>query len=319
MDDKISVIMPAYNVESYIGKSIESVLEQTYRNFELIIVNDGSQDSTSSVIKEYQMRDNRIKYVEQINQGVSAARNTGIKKADGKYISFLDADDLWTKDALEKMYHRMINTSDCHFVYGRTEEIFLSGEKQLVGPNDIVNGYLEDFIHKTNELRLRMHISAMLIEKNILLENDIFFPVGIKISEDTGFIIKVLAVISSYGINDVTSYYMRREDSATAHAWLPKDWEGQITIYDVVLPFVQMARPQAIDSFYRMRNYVSYRFVLHCIRSGFLQEAHTSLNRWESYLRDFVHGDGRFADRIKCRAILWAQNSDKLLNLIGIL
>ena len=319
MAEKISVIMPAYNVEKYIGKSIQSVLSQTYADFELIVVNDGSSDGTFSAVKEYQSCDGRIKYIEQINQGVSVARNTGIEAATGKYISFLDADDLWTCDTLEKMYEKMSSVPGCRFVYGRTEEMFSSDNKQLVGPKDIINGYLEDFIHTTNELRLRMHISAMLIDKELLKSYDIRFEPGIKISEDTGFIIEVLSVTTGYGINDVVSHYMRRENSATTHSWQPDDWKGQIIIYDIVQPFVQRVRPQALPAFYCMRNYVAYRFILHCIRDGFFDEVHAGLQNWHGYLSDFAKGNGKFLDRVKCSAILLAKKHDCLLRFIGIL
>lgn len=95
MNELVSVIMPAYNMEKYIGDSIESVLNQNYINFELIIINDGSSDGTKEIIAKYQHMDERIIYIEQENHGVSVARNVGMSCAKGKYISFLDADDLW--------------------------------------------------------------------------------------------------------------------------------------------------------------------------------------------------------------------------------
>lgn len=317
MSELISVIMPAYNVGTYIGKSIESVLQQTYQNIEFIIVNDGSTDNTKDVIAYYQQKDSRIVYIEQANQGVSAARNAGIKAANGKYISFLDGDDLWLDTALEKMYAKMVNTSDCHFVYARTEEYFLSGEKQLIGPADTIDGYLESFIHKTNELRLRMHIICVLLDKDMLLEHKIFFPVGIKISEDTAFLIEALAAAKAYGIDDIAAYYMRRENSATTHIWRPEAWQGQIVIYELILPFIRKMRPEALKAFFCMRNYVAYRFVLHCIRDGFWQEAEECLGKWHDYLIEFAAGNGKPTDRLKCRAILAVRQSRVLLKIIG--
>lgn len=319
MADKISVIMPAYNVEEYIGRSIQSVLAQTYADFELIIINDGSGDNTASVIKEYQSRDTRIKYIEQSNQGVSVARNAGMMAATGRYISFLDADDLWVSDALEKMYSKMRSVQGCRFVYGRTEEIFPSGKRQIIGPADIVNGYLESFIHKTNELRLRVNIDSVLIDRELLLSNNILFESGIKISEDTGFFIELLAVTPAYGMNDIIAFYMRRENSATTHGWQPENWKGQIIIYEKVYSFVQKARPQIMPVFCRMRNYVAYRFILHCIRDGFFDDVHEGMANWADYLSEFAAGNGKFTDRLKCRAILFAKSHDWLLKIIGML
>lgn len=97
--NKISVILPVFNGEKYIRKAIESVLNQTFTNFELIIVNDGSTDDSLNIINEF--RDNRIKFINQVNQGLGASRNKALKIASGVYIMFLDSDDFFTSDALE--------------------------------------------------------------------------------------------------------------------------------------------------------------------------------------------------------------------------
>jgi len=97
----ISIIMPAYNAERYIAESIGSVLSQTYQNWELIIVDDGSTDKTADVVLNRSSSDSRIKYIFEENKGVAAARNTGIKRSSGDLIAFLDSDDLWLEEKLE--------------------------------------------------------------------------------------------------------------------------------------------------------------------------------------------------------------------------
>lgn len=95
--------MPAYNSEKYIAEAIESVIKQTYKNWELIIVNDASTDDTEKIIKAYQEKDKRIKLISlSKNQSVANARNTAMKSAKGRYIAFLDADDYWEKEKLQK-------------------------------------------------------------------------------------------------------------------------------------------------------------------------------------------------------------------------
>jgi len=96
----ISVIIPVYNMEDYIAFTVQSVLAQTYSNFELLIVDDGSTDKSKKICQEF--KDLRIKIIEQKNQGVSAARNAGIRQAKGEFLAFLDGDDLWLPDKLEK-------------------------------------------------------------------------------------------------------------------------------------------------------------------------------------------------------------------------
>src|ERR1700752_3531385 len=98
----VSVIIPVYNGEKYIEQTIRSVLDQTLQDFEIIILNDGSTDSSAEIIKRLQEEDNRIIYIPKPNTGVSDTRNIGISKASGKYLAFLDADDVWTPVNLEK-------------------------------------------------------------------------------------------------------------------------------------------------------------------------------------------------------------------------
>jgi glycosyltransferase involved in cell wall biosynthesis len=98
----VSIIMPAYNAEQYIGESIESVRGQTFQNWEMIIIDDGSSDNTASVVKTYAAQDGRIQYIWQKNERQGKARNTGISISKGEYLAFLDADDIWLSQKLER-------------------------------------------------------------------------------------------------------------------------------------------------------------------------------------------------------------------------
>ncbi len=100
----ISVIVPAYNVEDYLSECLDSLINQTFTDIEIICVNDGSVDSTLDIFNDYASRDERINVISQENKGLSGARNTGLKQAKGKYIYFMDSDDYLEGDALEKMY-----------------------------------------------------------------------------------------------------------------------------------------------------------------------------------------------------------------------
>lgn len=112
----VSVIMAAYNAEKYITESIQSVLEQTYTNWELVVVNDGSIDKTESKI--YAFDDPRIRYFSQINLGVSAARNTALRNIKGNYFCMLDADDLLTPNSLKARIDKMLSAPEAEFVDG---------------------------------------------------------------------------------------------------------------------------------------------------------------------------------------------------------
>lgn len=128
MEDKlVSIIMPTYNCAKFIGKTIESIIAQTYENWELIIVDDCSKDNTEEVVSEY--KDNRIKYHRlENNSGAAVARTEAMKKASGSYMAFLDSDDLWKKDKLEKQLEFM-NKNNYNFTCTEYEQIDEDGNK----------------------------------------------------------------------------------------------------------------------------------------------------------------------------------------------
>ena len=133
--EKISIIVPVYNCEKYIGTCIESIQGQTYQNLEIILVNDGSKDGSGEICRSYVVHDARIQYIEQENQGVSAARNHGIKKATGTFVMFVDADDTITNDACEKLAGHITEGIDlilCGF-----KRMFYRGE-HLVSQYDVL-------------------------------------------------------------------------------------------------------------------------------------------------------------------------------------
>lgn len=102
---KVSVVMPVYNAEKFLRESIESVLSQSYDAFELILINDCSKDNSLEIMREYAEKDSRVKVFDnESNKGVSYTRNVGVKNACGEYIAFLDSDDMWTSDKLEKQF-----------------------------------------------------------------------------------------------------------------------------------------------------------------------------------------------------------------------
>lgn len=106
----VSVITPVYNGEKYVAETIKSVLEQTYKNFELVIVDDASTDDTVRIISEFKKKDSRIRLIKlESNQGAAVARNTAIENSNGQFIAFLDSDDLWLPEKLEKQLNYMLD------------------------------------------------------------------------------------------------------------------------------------------------------------------------------------------------------------------
>ncbi len=129
MDALVSIIMPVYNAERYLGKAIESALDQTWENLELIIVIDGAKDQSLSIAKAYQSK--KIIVIEQENLGASAARNRGIREAQGKYIQFLDSDDILDKNKI-KLQVELLDKHDCSIAFGSTVH-FNDEDNHLLG------------------------------------------------------------------------------------------------------------------------------------------------------------------------------------------
>lgn len=139
MKDLVSIITPSYNTANFIGKTIESVLEQTYQNWEMIIVDDCSQDNTDEVVQQY-LVDERIRYIKnEVNSGAALSRNRALKEAKGRWIAFLDSDDLWSPNKLEKQVAFMAKNG-YHFSYTNYEEIDSDGQPtgvNVTGPKSI--------------------------------------------------------------------------------------------------------------------------------------------------------------------------------------
>lgn len=146
IDELVSVIMPSYNTADYISDSIKSVQNQTYENWELIIVDDCSTDATEKVVNSF--NDSRIRFFKnEKNSGAAVSRNKALREAKGKWIAFLDSDDLWMPEKLEKQI-KFMNDNDYYFSYTRYEEINELGNKtgvKVYGPNKINKTRMFDY------------------------------------------------------------------------------------------------------------------------------------------------------------------------------
>lgn len=147
MDDLVSIIMPSYNTGIYIKETIESVISQTYKNWELIIVDDCSTDNTDEVVNPF-LKDCRIQYIKnKINYGAAMSRNRALRKAKGKWIAFLDSDDLWMPMKLEKQI-KFMNQNGYHFSYTNYIEIDSQSKTngiRVTGPKRITKTRMHNY------------------------------------------------------------------------------------------------------------------------------------------------------------------------------
>ncbi|MEA5516414.1 glycosyltransferase [Nodularia sp. UHCC 0506] len=161
----ISVVIPAYNCENTIQSTIESVLTQTFKDFELIIINDGSQDATLDIIS--QIHDPRIRVFSYPNAGGNVSRNRGLHYAVGEFVSFLDADDIWTPEKLQLQLQALQNNTDAQVAYSWTDYINENGEIFVSGTHITANGDVYEKLLVHNFLE---NGSNPLICREVLLE-----------------------------------------------------------------------------------------------------------------------------------------------------
>jgi len=209
MKPVFSIIIPAYNVDSYIEMTLKSVYNQTFTDYEIIVIDDGSTDKTSEILSK--QTDSRLRVIRQNNAGVSAARNTGINAAQGKYIAFLDADDAWTNDHLALAHLFFSRHSD--FVW------YCSAFK---GTHQITDEMLYPPSRKNAQFEARNWIleiaetiaSAKVVILRSAITDEKLFPEGVKMCEDTVAFMKIAIKHPMIGYLDSTTLWYRRRKGA---------------------------------------------------------------------------------------------------------
>ncbi|MEH2258711.1 glycosyltransferase family 2 protein [Nostoc sp.] len=194
---KVSVIIPVYGVEKYIAATVQSVLEQSYTNFELLIIDDASLDSSINICQQF--TDPRIKIIHQANRGVSGARNTGIRHAQGEYLAFLDGDDLWLPEKLEKQIAHLENSPAVGVSFSRSAFIDEAGQAlgtyQMPKLKEITPSYLLSCNPVGNgsaAVIRREVLEAIKFQDNLYSANeDCYFDERLLQSEDNEFWIRI--------------------------------------------------------------------------------------------------------------------------------
>lgn len=211
----ISVIIPMYNVKDYIGETLNSVLKQSYRNIEIIVIDDGSTDESSEVVKKLQYKHKNIYYIYERNRGVSAARNVGIKSAKGDYIAFLDSDDLWEKTKLDKQIKQIIegktDASYCGTIdYFEDRNIYLKEKIRFYNGQVLIPFLKDNFWGQTG---------TWMVRKSLILDNEILFNESCNWGEDFEFFFKVMALGNIISVEEFLFIYRRRKNSLSAFSY----------------------------------------------------------------------------------------------------
>lgn len=218
MDAEVSIIVPVYNVEEYIGKCIESILNQTYRNFELILINDGTKDHSLEICKKYK-KDCRVRIISQPNQGLSAARNRGIHVARGKYLLFVDSDDYIAPRMLEELYNAIIiedaDIAQCGFI--KVMENLELKEERYKGCITKKVIYGDDWFKEYERNYLIFTVAWNKLYRKHLFDK-IRYPKG-KLNEDEYVVFPLFCTARKIVVlNQGLYYYVQRESGLSANA-----------------------------------------------------------------------------------------------------
>lgn len=203
----ISIIVPVYNAEQYLHRCIDSILAQSHTDFELLLVDDGSPDNCGAICDEYAARDSRVCVFHKQNGGVSSARNFGIEKSRGEWITFIDADDYVHPDFLASLY-------------AQHDADLIIGSFQSVGSDELWNGILPNETYGRDVLRIKLEKSefvpnhrapwAKLYRRDIIIDNHILYDTRVSLSEDWLFTLHYFQYVQSIRTIDAPYYYYER-------------------------------------------------------------------------------------------------------------
>ena len=204
---KVSIIVPVYNVENYLSKCLDSIISQTFSNWECILIDDGSLDNSGAICDKYLDKDDRFRVIHQKNSGVSVARNVGLDNAKGEWISFVDRDDWISKDMVSSLYEYAIK---------QDADVVVSGDIRTDGLRK-----QEEYCPKLGWMSMPRDYDvhwqgpcAKLFKKTLLYKNNIKFPLNISIAEDLFFTFCIFIKTKKiFGVNKAYYYYYQNPNS----------------------------------------------------------------------------------------------------------
>ncbi len=238
---RFSIIVPVYNVENYLDACLMSILSQSFTNYEVIVVNDGSTDSSKKICEYYTHKYSHIKLIDKINGGLSDARNYGIDNAQGEYLIFLDSDDFWNYDLALEEINKIINQNKelDLIIFGHTQ--FDDGEvniKETVFPTlQIKSGEFEADLDYLIEKKIYKAAAwDKVVKKSILVNNQIYFPIN-KIHEDAVFLSSLVLRLDNIYFSDKKIYNYRYNMNGSLLSASSKNVQKNINSYKFIINY----------------------------------------------------------------------------------
>lgn len=245
MNHLISIIIPIYNAEIYLEECINSIIKQTYTNWELILVNDGSTDNSELICKKFSTQNNKIHYFSKKNEGVSIARNYGITKAKGKWITFIDSDDYIEEDYL----HQFSSENNCDMIIGGYNIFGI--ENKTINPESfkIITIQPDNFIYidvpeSNPNINILYHICGKFFRKEFINKYKIIFEEHMKLAEDTCFNIEYLSYCNNICIIPYAGYYYRKNNYAKKRTMDYQTYRTHLFLFD-----------NSVNNLYQRKNY----------------------------------------------------------------
>lgn len=232
---KVSIIVPVYNAEKYLQECVDSILTQTLSDLELILVDDGSTDSSPALCDQYAAQDARVKVIHKSNGRAASARNAGLRAATGEYVAFVDSDDWISPDMYEKMLQTGADVTLCDYVRFQGEKEF-----PFTQPNVAAGFYDKTQIRKKIyphsvmdgiEYPITISNCVMLIKRDIITRNQLFYREDILISEDAPFGSEVLYCADSFAyLKGERFYHYRMTEGSASKTYKPWWWDSSLKI-----------------------------------------------------------------------------------------
>ena len=301
---KVSVIMPAYNRETYIRESIDSVLAQSFTDFELIVVDDGSTDATAAIVESY--TDRRIRLIRQSNRGVSVARNTGLEAARGQFITFLDSDDLYYPDFLNTLF-RLIRSTKTDMVFCDFSESYQAEDMKIINLRKI-RCFIKEKLLGTRVLTsdslidgLPTNIDCVMISKNLIERYHLRFLPGVRMFEDWNFLYKAfLAAKKICGTYRCLAHYRRHSDSASFIQYSSPEEATPVDLRENELEFAQHYGLNG-GFIKRVKRYEVFKTFKLLIRQKDYKKAARHAENHKTALTCYAKTGERWNDRLYCR------------------
>ena len=291
----VSIIMPVYNCEKYLQESIESVLSQSYQNWELLIVDDGSTDRSPGIIDAYAQKDARIKSVHKKNEGVSMARNLALDQVCGEYVTFIDSDDVYHVDRLNRMLQVFEQNRECDIVFSRHTEFTGEWKRSEANCSREVKVFDDEILIQFISDSKNHFMCNAMIRSNIA-RKERFAP--IRFAEDYCFIRDCALHCRQMAVLDEVLYFYRRdnENAMTSHFFSEKYVPDYMELVKNAYQFC--VRHNLHDSFFQYM--VAHEYAQNSMR---IRKC-TSYTRFVSCMNDaqFRAGLG-FADASRCTRI----------------